>query len=106
MSLWAYMWMLIVYQFWTPDRITMLEAFLTLLFMPMLIGVAYLLDAKPWERVSSQEEPNMAGSNLYQVPATIKSFTQFDDRTSWKQSVKSFKGVIFFADHCWGTRDR
>eukprot|EP00892_Ulva_mutabilis_P009646 jgi/Ulvmu1/7053/UM033_0113.1 len=64
-SLWAYMWMLIVYQFWTPDQVTMLEAFLTLAFMPVLIGVAYMLDAKPWQKGVAAEayiEPQ-----LYQI---------------------------------------
>lgn len=65
MSLWAYLWMLIVYQFWTPDRITMVEAFLTLAYMPVLIGIAYLLDARPWQTdadIEDHSEPQ-----LYQV---------------------------------------
>lgn len=63
--------MLIVYQFWTPDRITILEAFLTLAFLPLLIGVAYVLDAKPWQKVLLNEEPS--DPHLYQVPAALPS---------------------------------
>ena len=64
-SLWAYLWMLIVYQFWTPDRVTMVEAFLTLSFMPVLIIIAYFLDAKPWQKVVEAEDHT--DPQLYQV---------------------------------------
>lgn len=43
-SLWAYIWLIIVYQLWTPDEITIEEAVLTLLYMPLLVGVAWRLD--------------------------------------------------------------
>lgn len=29
-SIWAYIWMLIVYVYWTPNEVTLAEAFLTL----------------------------------------------------------------------------
>jgi solute carrier family 8 (sodium/calcium exchanger) len=47
-SLWAYLWMLIVYKFWTPNRVTIVEGILTCAYLPVLVGVAYVLDVKPW----------------------------------------------------------
>jgi hypothetical protein len=49
-SLWAYVWLLIVYELWTPNEITMAEAWLTFSYFPILVCVAYLLDARPWQK--------------------------------------------------------
>ena len=54
-SLFAYIWMLIVYEFWTPDEVTAVEAWLTLAYLPILVGAAYLLDARPWSRATRQK---------------------------------------------------
>jgi solute carrier family 8 (sodium/calcium exchanger) len=62
-SIWAYFWMLVVYRFWTPGEITVLEAWLTFLFFPMLVLVAYLLDIKPWIKHDSDAE-----AAVYQDP--------------------------------------
>jgi len=43
-SIWAYIWILIILQYNSPDVITMVEAFATLLFTPALILIAYLAD--------------------------------------------------------------
>jgi len=43
-SMWAYVWMLIVLKYWTPDHVTMIEALLTLLFFFLLIIIAYAFD--------------------------------------------------------------
>eukprot|EP00892_Ulva_mutabilis_P009649 jgi/Ulvmu1/7056/UM033_0116.1 len=58
-SLWAYLWMLIVYVIWTPSEITLVEAGLTLLYLPIMVGLAYLIDARPWIQHASDpgEEP-------------------------------------------------
>jgi hypothetical protein len=49
-SLWSYAWLVIVYRIWTPNIISMTEAVLTLVFEFILVGVSYLLDARPWQR--------------------------------------------------------
>lgn len=66
-SLWAYLWMLIVYKFWTPDRVTLIEGLLTLLYLPVLVGVAYLLDAKPWQKGKEEGDEKCMNTQLYQV---------------------------------------
>ena len=63
-SLWAYLWMLIVYVVWTPNEITLVEAGLTLLYLPIMVGLAYLIDARPWikhDSDSGEEHGNEAG---------------------------------------------
>lgn len=49
-SVWAYIWMLIVYKVWTPNQVTIVEALLTLLFLPLLVGTSYLISIRAWER--------------------------------------------------------
>lgn len=49
-SLWAYIWMLIVYTWWTPDEITPVEAWLTLGYFFALIVISYIVDIKPWAK--------------------------------------------------------
>lgn len=69
MSVFAYFWMLVVYQFWTPDEVTIVEAVLTLLFLPLLVGVAYVLDCKPWKPQSEEgaDGDALSKQHLYQV---------------------------------------
>ena len=43
-SVWAYIWMFICLQVWTPDEITIEEAIFTLLFCGLLIICAYGMD--------------------------------------------------------------
>lgn len=43
-SLWAYLWMLIVYVLWTPDQITIVEAVLTLAYLPIMVFCAYKIN--------------------------------------------------------------
>jgi len=43
-SLWAYFWMVIVLEFWTPNEVTIIEALLTLVFFPILVAVSYAQD--------------------------------------------------------------
>ena len=47
-SLWAYFWMLIVYKFWTPNQVTILEAILTLAWLPLMVSLAYVINVRPW----------------------------------------------------------
>lgn len=55
-SLWAYLWMLIVYVVWTPNHITLLEAGLTLTYLPIMVGLAYLIDARPWKKSDAEDD--------------------------------------------------
>ena len=55
-SVWAYLWLIIVYGYWTPNVIAMTEACLTLAMMPILIIVSYTMDRRPWERMKATVE--------------------------------------------------
>jgi solute carrier family 8 (sodium/calcium exchanger) len=59
--------MLIVYQYWTPQEVTLIEAWLTFLYFPLLVGVAYLLDARPWQRRSGDVSGGAQSTHAYQV---------------------------------------
>lgn len=43
-SLLAYIWMLVVLTWWTPDYVTLEEAILTLLYFPLMVALAYWAD--------------------------------------------------------------
>lgn len=47
-SLWAYVWLLIVLQFWTPHLVTIEEAVLTFIQFPLLVLTAWAQDRKWW----------------------------------------------------------
>lgn len=40
--------MVIVYKLWTPDEVTILEAVLTLAFLPAMVTIAYVINVRPW----------------------------------------------------------
>lgn len=50
-SIFAYIWLLVVLQFSTPDVVDMWEAWLTFLFFPILVGLAYCQDRR-WFRAA------------------------------------------------------
>jgi len=56
-SVLAYIWLLAVVMFFTPHRITIVEAILTLLFFPILLFIAYKAD-KGYFSCSKHEEEN------------------------------------------------
>lgn len=43
-SVFAYIWLLIVLKFWTPDHVSLLEAILTIVFFVLLLIIAYAAD--------------------------------------------------------------
>ncbi|KAG2433581.1 hypothetical protein HYH02_012513 [Chlamydomonas schloesseri] len=49
-SIWAYVWMLVVYVWWTPDEVTVAEAFITLGFFVLMVLSAYIVDKQPWNK--------------------------------------------------------
>lgn len=57
-SVFAYVWMLIVTTIWTPNIITIYEAWITLLFFPLLILTAWAQDNGWWWKKKSQISPN------------------------------------------------
>ena len=59
-SLWAYLWMLIVYVVWTPDQVTIVEALLTLAYLPVMVLSAYKINT--WG-VSEEQEISADGGN-------------------------------------------
>ena len=54
-SVFAYVWMLIVLEWSTPQVVTLAEAYLTLLFFPVLVGVAYGQD-EGWKWCGGTEQ--------------------------------------------------
>jgi len=57
-SVWAYVWLLIIVIFWTPQVITVIEGILTMVFFAMLVINAYWAD-KYWDELPSwsREKP-------------------------------------------------
>ncbi|XP_060551495.1 sodium/calcium exchanger 2-like isoform X7 [Ruditapes philippinarum] len=55
-SIWAYIWMLITVKYWTPDEITPWEAWITLLHMPLFVGMAYCQDNGWWMKKSKVDQ--------------------------------------------------
>lgn len=43
-SVFAYLWLYIVLAVWSPDYVSIAEAFLTFLFFPLLLGLAFMAD--------------------------------------------------------------
>jgi solute carrier family 8 (sodium/calcium exchanger) len=67
-SVFAYVWLYIVVASWTPDIVTVEEAFLTFLFFPFLLGIAYCADKgygifKKKEQPETQFRGSFVGNN-------------------------------------------
>jgi solute carrier family 8 (sodium/calcium exchanger) len=60
-SLWAYLWLWIVFVAWTPDEITYAEAWITTLMFPLLVVVAYAADRGLFSFRSKGDEDVEAG---------------------------------------------
>jgi len=57
-SMWAYVWLLIVLKFWTPDYVSLTEAVLTLVFFFVLVIIAFVFDKIHERSVRSNESAN------------------------------------------------
>jgi len=55
-SVFAYVWMLFIVQFNSPDIVTVMEGSLTFLFFPMLVTISYLSDAGFLEFITGPKE--------------------------------------------------
>jgi len=44
-SVFAYLWLVVILQFWTPNVVTLVETIITFLFFPILVTLAYLADS-------------------------------------------------------------
>lgn len=69
-SMFAYIWMLVVYLWWTPDEVTLAEALLTLLFFVLLVLTAWLVDTQPWKKRVYLSPPE-ASTALATAPASV-----------------------------------
>lgn len=47
-SLWAYVWLYIVLQAWTPGEVTIAEAIITCIYMPLFVFMSYAQDRDWW----------------------------------------------------------
>jgi Ca2+/Na+ antiporter len=58
-SVWAYVWLMVIVIFWTPQVITVIEGILTMVFFAMLVINAYWAD-RYWDEMPSwsKEKPN------------------------------------------------
>jgi solute carrier family 8 (sodium/calcium exchanger) len=67
-----------VYIFWTPNKVTLAEALLTLLWQPFLVLLVYLVDNHPWSRhsCSVEEAGHMVNGNEQQEPTKVKESLQ------------------------------
>jgi solute carrier family 8 (sodium/calcium exchanger) len=43
-SMFAYIWVLIVYTIWTPNRVSLIEACITFALFPIFVGLSYAAD--------------------------------------------------------------
>lgn len=55
-SIWAYLWLLIVLKFWTPDYVSLTEAVLTLIFFFLLVIIAFTADKFNEYKVKKNED--------------------------------------------------
>ncbi|XP_064647544.1 sodium/calcium exchanger 1-like isoform X2 [Lineus longissimus] len=63
-SLWAYVWMLIVVQFITPNEVDIWEAFITLGFFPIMVVMAYCQDNGWWCHKCKKNSVNAEDSEM------------------------------------------
>jgi len=68
-SIFAYVWLLLVVMVFTPHRVTIAEAILTLLFFPILVIIAYQADIGRFSRASSKGEGKE--SRLHSISADL-----------------------------------
>ena len=96
----AYAWVYIVYKIWTPDLVTIPEAFLTLAFFPLLVGVAYVLDVMPSSppRVASSEEDEVALDDITRSNQLKMKLAQASIRQITVQSSADGEGAGRFAN--------
>lgn len=61
-SIWAYVWLLIVLKFWTPNYVSLTEAVLTMIFFFLLIMIAFSAD-KINQRIQRSKEDKRTTAN-------------------------------------------
>lgn len=87
-SLWAYIWMIVVYRWWTPDEVTLVEALLTLGFFVMLLLCAWVVDTQPWKKkvYPSGDAPSLEAAEDG-VKSTAVSVRSVEDQQSAKNAA-------------------
>jgi len=77
-SVWAYVWLLIIVIFWTPEVITVIEGVLTMVFFVMLIMLAYWAD-KYWDMIPAWTKTS--GSSAKDAALALKKAGLSKDAT-------------------------
>ena len=71
----AYIWVLVVYTIWTPNRVSMIEAFITFALFPGFVGLSYAADQNFFIKRSAKEqadvESKLADGRARAAPAGI-----------------------------------
>lgn len=74
-SMLAYVWVLVVYTIWTPNRVSLVEACITFVLFPIFVGISYAADQNffvkrtPAEQ-TDLEEKQSAGMKITSVTTT------------------------------------
>eukprot|EP00227_Mantoniella_beaufortii_P022194 CAMPEP_0197582806 /NCGR_PEP_ID=MMETSP1326-20131121/5910_1 /TAXON_ID=1155430 /ORGANISM="Genus nov. species nov., Strain RCC2288" /LENGTH=890 /DNA_ID=CAMNT_0043146937 /DNA_START=391 /DNA_END=3063 /DNA_ORIENTATION=- len=74
-SVFAYVWVLIVYTIWTPNRISIPEAFITFALFPTFVWLSFAADQNFWKKRTPAEaedlmEKQAAGMKITEVTTT------------------------------------
>lgn len=89
-SLWAYVWMLIVYLWWTPNEVTVAEAALTLLQFVLLLVVAWAVDVRVWYRLGWPRQ----GSVVAEDCPAIVPVSDADAQEAGTSCTKGLQGSL------------
>ena len=74
-SILAYIWVLIVYTIWTPNRVSLIEALITFICFPVFVSLSFAADKNFWrkrtpEETADLEEKQIAGMKVTSVTTT------------------------------------
>lgn len=63
-SVFAYIWLYIVYSVWTPDEITIEEAIITFLFFPLMVYLAYMCSKYDSRKAKEKRQAERLGEEM------------------------------------------
>uniref|UniRef100_A0A7S0SLH6 Calx-beta domain-containing protein n=1 Tax=Mantoniella antarctica TaxID=81844 RepID=A0A7S0SLH6_9CHLO len=71
----AYIWVLVVYTIWTPNRVSMIEALITFALFPIFVGLSYAADQNFWIKRTVEQQVDLeaklsAGMKVQSVTTT------------------------------------
>lgn len=76
-SLLAYIWMLVVLTWWTPDYVTLEEALLTLFYFPLMVALAYWADQNFCTNYSKRRSSVEDDQSTAENPSTAEKSRSF-----------------------------